>query len=107
SRGGPPLDRASASAPLANDGVYNPPYIIESVEDRNGKVIVQHQPAPKRVISPQTARLVTEILRQNVTSGTGTAAALGTGQPAAGKTGTHTGSYDAWFVGFTPYLATA
>jgi penicillin-binding protein 1A len=107
SAGVTPLDMASAYATLANDGVYNPPYIIERVEDRNGKVIVQHQPAPKRVISPQTARLVTEILRQNVTSGTGTAAALGTGQPAAGKTGTHTGSYDAWFVGFTPYLATA
>jgi penicillin-binding protein 1A len=107
SAGVTPLDMASAYATLANDGVYNPPYMIERVEDRNGKVIFQHQPAPKRVISPQTARLVTEILRQNVTSGTGTAAALGTGQPAAGKTGTHTGSYDAWFVGYTPQLATA
>jgi membrane peptidoglycan carboxypeptidase len=107
SAGVTPLDMASAYATLANDGVYNAPYIIERVEDRNGKVIFQHQPAPKPVISPQTARLVTEILRQNVTSGTGTAAALGTGQPAAGKTGTHTGSYDAWFVGFTPQLATA
>jgi membrane peptidoglycan carboxypeptidase len=107
SAGVTPLDMASAYATLANDGVYNPPYMIERVEDRNGKVIFQHQPAPKRVISQQTARLVTEILRQNVTSGTGTAAALGTGQPAAGKTGTHTGSYDAWFVGYTPQLATA
>jgi len=107
SAGVTPLDMASAYATLANDGVYNPPYMIERVEDRNGNVIFQHQPGPKRVISPQTARLVTEILRQNVTSGTGTAAALGTGQPAAGKTGTHTGSYDAWFVGFTPLLATA
>jgi penicillin-binding protein 1A len=107
SAGVTPLDMASAYATLANDGVYNPPYMIERVEDRNGKVIFQHQPAPKRVISQQTARLVTEILRHNVTSGTGTAAALGTGQPAAGKTGTHTGSYDAWFVGYTPQLATA
>ena len=107
SAGVTPLDMASAYATLANDGVYNVPYIIEKVVDRNGKVIIQHQPAPKPVISPQTARLVTEILRQNVTSGTGTAAALGTGQPAAGKTGTHTGSYDAWFVGYTPLLATA
>jgi penicillin-binding protein 1A len=98
---------ASAYATLANDGVYNPPYMINKVEDRNGRVIFQHQPAPKPVVSPKTARLVTAILQQNVTSGTGTAAALGTGQPAAGKTGTHTGSYDAWFVGYTPYLATA
>jgi penicillin-binding protein 1A len=107
SAGVTPLDMASAYATLANDGVYNPPYIIEKVEDRNGKVLIQHEPAPKPVVSPSTARLVTDILRQNVTNGTGTAAALGTGQPAAGKTGTHTGSYDAWFVGYTPHLATA
>jgi penicillin-binding protein 1A len=107
SAGVTPLDMASAYATLANDGVYNPPYMINKVEDRNGRVIFQHQPAPKPVVSPKTARLVTAILQQNVTSGTGTAAALGTGQPAAGKTGTHTGSYDAWFVGYTPYLATA
>ena len=75
SAGVTPLDMASAYATLANDGVYNAPYFIEKVEDRNGKVIFQHEPAPKPVISPQTARLVTEILRQNVTSGTGTAAA--------------------------------
>jgi penicillin-binding protein 1A len=107
SAGVTPLDMASAYATLANDGAYNPPYIIQKVEDRNGNLIFQHQPAPKPVISPQTARLVTAILRQNVTGGTGTAASLGTGQPAAGKTGTHTGSYDAWFVGYTPQLATA
>jgi penicillin-binding protein 1A len=102
-----PLDMASAYATLANDGVYNAPYTIERVEDRDGNVIFQHAPSPKQVVSPQTARLVTSILRQNVTGGTGTAAQLGTGQPAAGKTGTHTGSYDAWFVGYTPHLATA
>jgi penicillin-binding protein 1A len=102
-----PLDMASAYATIANDGVYNAPYMIERVEDRRGNVIFQHQPAPKRVISAQTARLVTSILRQNVTSGTGTAAQLGTGQPAAGKTGTNQQSTDGWFVGYTPHLATA
>ena len=102
-----PLDMASAYATIANDGVYNEPYLIRRVEDRNGKVLYEHEPAPKRVISPQTARLVTRVLEQNVQRGTGTAAALGTSQPAAGKTGTHQSSTDGWFVGFTPHLATA
>jgi membrane peptidoglycan carboxypeptidase len=102
-----PLDMASANATLANDGVYNAPYMIERVEDRNGNVIFQHEPAPQQVVSPQTARLVTSVLRQNVNSGTGTAAQLGTGQPAAGKTGTQFGSHDGWFAGYTPYLSTA
>jgi penicillin-binding protein 1A len=102
-----PIDMASAYATLANDGVYNAPYLIERVLDRNGKPIFEHKPAPKRVVSSQAARLVTRILEQNVQSGTGTAAALGTGQPAAGKTGTHQSSTDGWFVGYTPHLATA
>jgi penicillin-binding protein 1A len=102
-----PLDMASAYATLANDGVHNPPYTIERIEDRHGRVLFEHEPAPRPAVSPQTARLVTSILAMNVTGGTGTAAELGSGQPAAGKTGTHTGSYDAWFVGYTPQLATA
>ncbi len=102
-----PIDMASAYATLANDGVYNAPYMIEKVLDRTGKVIFQHKPAPKRVVSSQTASLVTRTLEQNVQSGTGTRARIRTGQPAAGKTGTHTGSYDAWFVGYSRQLATA
>lgn len=102
-----PLEMASAYATLANDGVYNEPYYIERIEDRRGRVLYEHTPAPQKVVEPRTARLVTEVLRQNVTGGTGTAAAIRTGQPAAGKTGTHQGSRDAWFVGYSPHLATA
>jgi penicillin-binding protein 1A len=101
-----PLEVASAYATLANDGIYSPPYMIERVEDRHGNVLFGHVPAPVQAVSPQTARLVTSVLEQNVQSGTGTAARV-RNQPAAGKTGTHTNSYDAWFVGYTPALATA
>ena len=41
-----------------------------------------------------------------ITGGTGTAAAL-EGRDAAGKTGTTDDHGDAWFIGFTPQLATA
>lgn len=102
-----PLEMTSAYATLANDGVYNPPYYIERVEDRRGKTIFEHTPAPKRVIEPPAARLVTDILVKNIESGTGRAAAVRTGHPAAGKTGTHQGSRDAWFVGYSRQLATA
>jgi penicillin-binding protein 1A len=102
-----PLEMASAYSTLANDGVYNAPYLIEKVTDRNDKVLFQHTPAPKQVVSPQTARLVTSVLEQNIQGGTGTRARIRTGQPAAGKTGTHQGSTDAWFVGYSRQLATA
>jgi penicillin-binding protein 1A len=47
----------------------------------------------------------TKILKENVQAGTGTKANFGC--PAGGKTGTTDHNTDAWFVGFTPRLATA
>ena len=102
-----PLDMASAYATIANDGVYNPPYMIESVLDRDGRRIFAHEPAPERVLSAETSRLVTSVLVDNVRAGTGRSAAVDNGAPAAGKTGTHQNSTDAWFVGYTMDLATS
>jgi membrane peptidoglycan carboxypeptidase len=101
-----PLEMASAYATLANEGVYNPPYLIERIDDRDGRTIYTHTPTPSRRLSVQTSRLVTSILEKNVQSGTGTRAQI-SGQPAAGKTGTNQNATDAWFVGYTPQLATA
>jgi penicillin-binding protein 1A len=102
-----PLEMASGYATLANDGVYNPPYMIERVDDRHGRTIISHRSSPERVVSSDTARLVTSVLQDNVRSGTGRSATIRTGQPAAAKTGTHQGSRDAWMVGYSPRLATA
>jgi membrane peptidoglycan carboxypeptidase len=101
-----PLDMAAAYAAIANDGKRNSPYYIDLIEDRAGNVLYEHEAAPTRAVSTQTARLVTSVLEGNVRSGTGTRARLGP-QPAAGKTGTTQDYTDAWFVGYTPYLATA
>ena len=101
-----PLDMATAAAVLANGGVRNDAYFIERIEDSDGEVIYQHQADPQRVVSERSACLATRVLEANVQGGTGTAAAL-SGMPAAGKTGTAENFEDAWFVGFTPYLATA
>jgi 1A family penicillin-binding protein len=101
-----PLDMATAYATLANDGVRVSPKFVERVEDTTGKVLFTNEPQPSRAVSQQTARLVSSVLEENVRSGTGTRARL-PGQPAAGKTGTASNFYDAWFVGYTPYLSTA
>ncbi|NLD75609.1 MAG: hypothetical protein GX643_02985 [Acidimicrobiales bacterium] len=102
-----PLDMAAAYSVFANDGLRMEPYLVERIEDRNGRVIYQHRPDPERIVSTQTARLVTEVLAANVTGGTGRNARISSGQPAAGKTGTTNDSTDVWFVGYTPQLATA
>ncbi len=102
-----PLEMAAAYAVLANDGIKNPPYFVDRVTDVQGRILFEHRPAGERVVSEQTARLVTEVLAENVQKGTGTRAQLTNGQPAAGKTGTTQDSSDVWFVGYTPQLSLA
>ncbi len=101
-----PLDMAGAVASIANDGVFNPPYYVDRVEDRDGHVLIEHKANPRRAESPSSARLAADVLEKNVQGGTGTKARI-PGQHAAGKTGTAQNSGNGWFVGFTPYLSTA
>ena len=102
-----PLDMASAYATLAAGGIYTKPTAIRKVVFPNGKPdkrwATRHRRA--RVIPDGVADVVTRILEDNIRSGTGTRAALS--RPAAGKTGTTDEHADAWFVGYTPGLATA
>jgi penicillin-binding protein 1A len=60
---------------------------------------------PDQLISPQTAYLITHLLKGVVLEGTG-ARARSLNRPVAGKTGTTNGYFDAWFVGFTPHIST-
>ena len=57
----------------------------------------------RMVISPQTAFLMTNLLRGVVEGGTGYKARR-IGKPLAGKTGTTNDFKDAWFVGYSPEL---
>ncbi len=104
-----PLEMANAYATIANDGIRVDAHVIERVES-NGELVFQHDANPIRAVSEQTARLVTDVLEKNVSCSagacTGRRAQLSS-HPAAGKTGTGQQNYDAWFVGYTPQLATA
>jgi penicillin-binding protein 1A len=100
-----PLEMASAYATLANGGVYVEPTIISRIRDADGNVIWEAAPKTNQALSPGVAYDATRVLVANVQSGTGRKAAIG--RPAAGKTGTTTDWTDAWFVGYTPNLATA
>ncbi|MGI8633261.1 MAG: transglycosylase domain-containing protein [Solirubrobacterales bacterium] len=99
-----PLEMANAYATLASGGVRNKPIAIRSVRFPDGRTEEIGKPKRKRVFTDAEAYAVTKILEQNVQQGTGTKAQIGC--PAAGKTGTTDNFNDAWFVGYTPNLAT-
>jgi penicillin-binding protein 1A len=101
-----PLEMASAYSSIPNGGMYQPWYVIDSIEDRNGNTVYTHKPSATRAFSEQTACNVNQILFNNVQQGTGVNAKLSR-QAAAGKTGTTEHGADTWFIGFTPYLTTA
>ncbi|MBN1321443.1 MAG: PBP1A family penicillin-binding protein [Thermoleophilia bacterium] len=100
-----PLEMASAYATLGNSGQHIQPSIILNVTDSDGNVIWEAEPKKTQGISAAVAYEVTRILEMNIKSGTGKNAEID--RPAAGKTGTATEWYDAWFCGYSPNLSTA
>lgn len=62
---------------------------------------------PDQIISPQTAYLMTSLLRAVVEDRNGTGGkARALGREVAGKTGSTNGYFDAWFIGYTQQIAT-
>ena len=101
------LEMASAYATFANEGMYNTPYIYTKVEDKNGNVILTSKRSTWEAMEASTAYVMTRLLNEVVTSGTGGGAGLSNGIFTAGKTGTSDENTNRWFVGVTPYYSAA
>jgi penicillin-binding protein 1A len=96
----------TAYSAFANQGVRVEPRYIDRIEDRKGRVVAKFEPVYQPAIDPGVACAITWMLRGVVAQGTGTSVRP-LNRPVAGKTGTTNDASDAWFVGFTPELATA
>lgn len=99
------LELTSAYAALANQGVWMPATVVRHVTDAQGRLLEEEIPQGKEAITPETAYVITHMLRGVVERGTGQAA-KSLGRPIAAKTGTTNDYSNAWFIGFTPRLAT-
>ena len=105
-----PLQMAAAVAAVANHGKLMKPYIIHQVRRSEGNVITTEPEVVRQVISPETARVLTQLLSDSILVES-TNKAIVPGYRIAGKTGTSQiptiGGYDpvntiASFGGFLP-----
>ena len=101
------LEIVAAYGTFANKGVYCKPFGITRIEDRYGNVLKEYYPKRKEVLSTETSYIMTNLLQTVLDRGTGGSVRWKYHfyHPAAGKTGTTQGWTDAWFVGYSPYIA--
>lgn len=106
------LQMATAFATIANNGVRVQPHIIKEIRQSDDQIVSAAQPERTQVVSAETARDMTTMMRQVVVAGTGKRAQLN-GYTSAGKTGTawkfdeklkkvNSAKYVSSFIGFAP-----
>lgn len=100
-----PMQMAIGYATFANGGFHIPPYFIERIEDEQGRIIEQPRRTianqnAKQVIDPRNAFLMTSMMQDVVQRGTAARARVLGRNDIAGKTGTTSNSFDAWFCGY-------
>lgn len=108
-----PLQLLTALAAVANEGVLVKPFIVKEIRNADGTLVTETPVKPVRqVISPATARTLTNLLEKVVAEGGGAKAAV-KGYRFVGKTGTAEklkqggvgyaeGRYIASFAGYGP-----
>ncbi len=102
-----PLEITSAYSIYANDGLRAEPFFVAKIVDKDGRVLEEATPQVTRVLSSENAFLMSSLMKSVVCCGTGASIGrLGFRRPASGKTGTTNNYSDAWFIGFTPQVAT-
>jgi penicillin-binding protein 1A len=127
-----PWDMARAYSAIANGGYRIEPYVIQRIEDADGKILMQSHPATvceaclitgdsqepevatdslelkpaERIMTPQNNYIMNSMMRDVVRYGTGRKALTLGRNDLAGKTGTTNNQVDAWFNGFHPELVT-
>jgi stage V sporulation protein D (sporulation-specific penicillin-binding protein) len=108
-----PLQLVGAVGAVANDGMWIQPHVIRRIYDpKTGVTEKWTEPVRREVIAPKTAKLVCQLLADNITLGSQTAGKV-PGYRVAGKTGTAqkvgqgrrgylSGQTVASFIGFLP-----
>ena len=99
------LELTNAYGTFATQGNYIEAHGIRRILNREGNVIWSAKYEPKQVLDADSSTIMTWMLKNVVTDGTGAAAELNDRQ-VAGKTGTSDQARDLWFIGYIPQVVT-
>lgn len=104
------INLAKAYTTYLNNGRPVEPYMIQRIEDKNGKVIYEKKPQEpnNQAYSEFTRQVMLEMLQDVVNNGTAQRlrSRYHLSNALAGKTGTTQNNTDGWFVGLMPHLVT-
>jgi penicillin-binding protein 1A len=101
------MKMTSAYDIFAINGKHHKPYIIETIRDKNGKILYKHKPNKEvQIITKQNQELMATMLQSVIDNGTGRSlrTIYKIKSPLGGKTGTAQNFSDAWFIGFNPNI---
>lgn len=110
-----PIQMAGAYGAFGNGGVYNKPHTVTKILLSDGETEVNMEPESVVAMKASTAYMISDMLKDVLTKGTGTRANI-PGWNIAAKTGTTNydesvrikngipsdGTPDSWFVGYSP-----
>ena len=92
------MEMTGAYSAFANNGLYNKPYFVLSIEDENGQEIYRGFQEEHLALPPKANYVMVDMLKYSGTNLGGIRAEVG------GKTGTTNDYVDGWFMGLTPSL---
>lgn len=101
-------DMVGAYSTFVNHGVWTEPLYLLRIENKDGQVLYEKRPKVVVALEEQYAYVMTSMLKDVVTEGTGVRIRYKYNlmNPIGGKTGTTQNNSDGWFIGITPQLVT-
>ena len=107
------IEMVSAFTIFPNLGIKTENFSIKNIYDKNNKLIYKQANetgGKSEVLDPAVASLMLTMMKSVTTETGGTASNIikfkgMSDRPCAGKTGTGNEYKDAWFIGYTPYIA--
>jgi Cell division protein FtsI/penicillin-binding protein 2 len=105
-----PMQMALVASTIANDGKMMEPKLVNQVIDKDGNVVKTISSKEYKVLTPDTAAIVKDYMKNLVDSKVNTSWGYFEGTNAAGKTGTadynlangESAKPHSWFIGFAP-----